>query len=63
LSNAIPLLYPSNTIDKPKFFGKVLYIEWAQIEQMMAKIKRFKCIALRCEKTATRLRLHHDHTG
>ena len=43
--------YRSNTIDKPKFFAKLLYKAWARIEQM-GKIKRFKRIALRCEKTA-----------
>ena len=45
--------YRSNTTDKPKFFAKVLYKARARIEQMMGKIKRFKRIALRCEKTAT----------
>ena len=45
--------YRSNTIDKPKFFAKVLSKARARIEQMMGKIKRFKRIALRCEKTAT----------
>jgi hypothetical protein len=45
--------YRSNTIDKPKFFAKVLDKARARIEQMMGKIKRFKRIALRCEKTAT----------
>ena len=30
----------------------VLYKARARIEQMMGKIKRFKRIALRCEKTA-----------
>ena len=44
--------YRSNTIDKPKFFAKVLYKARARIEQMMGKIKRFKRIALRCEKMA-----------
>ena len=44
--------YRSNTIDKPKFFAKLLYKARARIEQMMGKIKRFKRIALRCEKTA-----------
>ena len=42
----------SNTLDKPKFFAKALYKARARIEQMMGKIKRFKRIALRCEKTA-----------
>jgi transposase len=44
--------YRLNTIDKPKFFAKVLYKARARIEQTMGKIKRFKRIALRCEKTA-----------
>jgi|GEM_PF-435250 len=44
--------YRSNTSDKPKFFAKELYKARARIEQMMGKIKRFKRIALRCEKTA-----------
>ena len=43
--------YRSNTVDKPKFFAKLLYKARARIEQMMGKIKRFKRIALRCEKT------------
>src|SRR6202043_43283 len=46
------IAYRSNIIDKPKFFAKVLYKARARIEQMMGKIKRFKRIALRCEKTA-----------
>ena len=44
--------YRSNTIDKPKFFARLLYKARARIEQMIGKIKRFKRIALRCEKTA-----------
>jgi transposase len=47
---AIP--YRSNTKDKPAFFPKVLYKGRARIEQAVGKIKRFKRIALRCEKTA-----------
>jgi hypothetical protein len=35
-----------------RLFAKLLYKPWARIEQMMGKIKRFKCIALRCEKKA-----------
>jgi transposase len=31
--------------------SKLLYKARARIEQMMGKIKRFKRIALRCEKT------------
>lgn len=44
--------YRSNATGKPKFFAKVLYKARARIERMMGKIKRFKRIALRCEKTA-----------
>jgi len=42
----------SNTKGKPKFFPKALYKTRARIEQTMGKLKRFKRIALRCEKTA-----------
>ena len=51
---AIP--YRSNTKDKPGFFPKILYKGRARIEQAMGKIKRFKRIALRCEKTARNYR-------
>ena len=47
---AIP--FRSNTKDKPKFFPKMLYRGRARIEQAVGKIKRFKRVALRCEKTA-----------
>ncbi len=46
---AIP--YRTTTKDKPKFFPKALYRGRARIEQTMGKLKRFKRIALRCEKT------------
>ena len=36
----------------PAFFPKVLYKARARIEQTVGKLKRFKRIALRCEKTA-----------
>jgi transposase len=49
----VPVIpYRSNTVAKPNFFPKVLYKERARIEQAVGKIKRFKRIALRCEKTA-----------
>ena len=41
-----------NTKDKPRFFPKGLYKTRARVEQAMGKLKRFKRIALRCEKTA-----------
>jgi transposase len=44
--------YRSNTRDKPAFFPKALYKTRARIEQAIGKLKRFKRIALRCEKTA-----------
>jgi transposase len=47
---AIP--FRSNSKDKLKFFPKTLYKGRARIEQAVGKIKRFKRIALRCEKTA-----------
>ena len=41
----------STTLAKPKFFPRMLYKARARIEQTMGKLKRFKRIALRCEKT------------
>ena len=42
----------SNTKDRPSFFPKLIYKTRARIEQAIGKLKRFKRIALRCEKTA-----------
>ena len=36
----------------PTFFPRTLYKARARIEQAVGKLKRFKRIALRCEKTA-----------
>ena len=47
---AIP--YRENTASKPTFFPKILYKGRARIEQAVGRLKRFKRIALRCEKTA-----------
>jgi transposase len=41
-----------NAKDRPRFFPKGLYRRRARIEQTIGKLKRFKRIALRCEKTA-----------
>jgi transposase len=46
---AIP--YRKTTKEKPTFFPKALYRGRARIEQTMGKLKRFKRVALRCEKT------------
>ena len=44
--------YRKNSTERPTFFPKVLYKGRARIEQAVGKLKRFKRIALRCEKTA-----------
>jgi len=44
--------YRSNTKKKPVFFAKALYKSRARIEQAFGKLKRFKRVAMRCEKTA-----------
>ncbi len=49
IAPAIPL--KSNTKDPPAFFPKALYKGRARIEHGFGKLKRFKRVALRCEKT------------
>ena len=44
--------YKAKEKNPPRFFAKVLYRARARIEQLVGKLKRFKRIALRCEKTA-----------
>lgn len=44
--------YRATATNRPEFFPKILYKARARIEQAVGKIKRFKRIALRCEKTA-----------
>ena len=44
--------YRDNTKQKPAFFARKLYAGRARIEQANGKLKRFKRVALRCEKTA-----------
>lgn len=49
---AVPVIpYRKNNKAIPKRFAKALYRGRARIEQMIGKLKRFKRIALRCEKT------------
>ena len=43
--------YRTTSKVKPTYFPKVLYRGRARIEQTMGKLKRFKRVALRCEKT------------
>ena len=48
----VPVIpHRSNAKERPKFFPKLLYRGRARIEQTMGKLKRFKRVALRCEKT------------
>ena len=46
---AIP--YKSTAKRRPAFFPKTLYRGRARIEQTVGKLKRFKRVALRCDKT------------
>jgi transposase len=49
---SVPIIpYRSNIRSKPRFFPKTLYKLRARIEQLIGKAKRFKRLALRCEKT------------
>ena len=41
---------------RPACFPKVLYQACARIEQLVGKLKRFKRVALRCEKTVQNYR-------
>lgn len=51
--NIAPVIpYKSNAKRRPAFFPMALYKARARIEQGVGKLKRFKRIALRCEKTA-----------
>ena len=43
--------FKSSAKNRPRFFPKALYRARARIEQLVGKLKRFKRIALRCEKT------------
>ncbi len=44
--------FKSSAQNRPAFFPKALYRARARIEQLVGKLKRFKRVALRCEKTA-----------
>ena len=45
--------HKSNAKQRPNFFPKALYRSRARIEQSVGKLKRYKRVALRCEKTKT----------
>ena len=44
--------FKASARNRPTFFPKALYRARARIEQLVGKLKRFKRVALRCEKTA-----------
>ena len=44
--------FKSSARNRPTFFPRALYRARARIEQLVGKLKRFKRVALRCEKTA-----------
>ena len=49
---AIPVIpHKTNEKEQPAMFGKLLYRARARIEQAVGQLKRFKRVALRCEKT------------
>jgi transposase len=49
----VPVIpHRSTAKQRPSFFPKLLYKGRARIEQAVGKLKRFKRVALRCEKTA-----------
>jgi transposase len=48
--------HKANEKNKPTFFARTLYKARARIEQGFGRLKRFKRIALRCEKTARNFR-------
>ena len=44
--------FKASARNRPTFFPKALYRARARVEQLVGKLKRFKRVALRCEKTA-----------
>src|SRR6202046_4934456 len=48
--------HKANEKNKPAFFARTLYKARARIEQGIGRLKRFKRVAMRCEKTAQNFR-------
>jgi len=48
--------HKANEKDQPTFFARTLYKARGRIEQGFGRLKRFKRVALRCEKTADNFR-------
>jgi len=53
---ALVIPHKANEKDKPAFFARTLCKARARIEQGVGRVKRFKRVALRCEKTARNFR-------
>ena len=55
--NIAPVIpHKANEKNQPAFFATILYKARGRIEQGFGKLKRFKRVALRCEKTADNFR-------
>jgi hypothetical protein len=54
VTSVIP--HKANEKNKPAFFARTLYKARARIEQGVGRLKRFKRVALRCEKTKRNFR-------
>ena len=52
----VPSTAKANERDTPAFFARTLYKARSRIEQGVGRLKRFKRVALRCEKTARNFR-------
>ena len=53
---ALVIPHKANEKNKPAFFARTLYKARARIEQGVGRLKRFKRVALRCEKTERNFR-------
>jgi transposase len=52
-AGAVPVIpFKANEKNQPKTFARLLYKGRARIEHAFGRLKRFKRVALRCEKTA-----------
>jgi transposase len=48
----VPVIpYRENARNRPSFFPRLLYKTRARVEQTIGKLKRFKRVAMRCDKT------------
>ena len=52
--------HKANEKNKPAFFARTLYKARARIEQGVGRLKRFKRVALRCEKTERNFKINRQ---